>query len=84
MENELRAHDVFSVYCTLPGYTHWRMTVSIQEELHSGTLRHARALALMMKSFTLSLIFWALTSCGEKARMFTKYNKTQELHSNTW
>lgn len=43
--------------------THWRITVSIQEELHSGTLRQARALALIMKSFTLSLMFWAFTSC---------------------
>ena len=38
------------------------MTVSNQEELASGTLRQARALALMMKSFTLSLMFWAFTS----------------------
>lgn len=37
--------------------------MSIQEELHSGTLRQARALALIMKSLTLSLIFWAFTSC---------------------
>lgn len=53
-------------------FTHWRMTVSNQEELHSGTLRQARALALIMKSFTLSLIFWAFTSCREEARLFNK------------
>lgn len=44
------------------------MTVSNQEELHSGTLRQARALALMIKSFTLSLMFWDFTSCRGKRR----------------
>lgn len=43
------------------------MTVSIQEELHSGTLRQASALALIIKSFTLSLMFWAFTSCKSRS-----------------
>lgn len=55
-------HLTAECYTTLYKYdasknTHWRITVSIQEELHSGTLRQARALALIMKSFTLSLMF---------------------------
>lgn len=62
-------------YACLCVLTHWRMTVSIQEELHSGTLRQARALALMMKSFTLSLIFWAFTSCREEARLIKRCRK---------
>ena len=64
----------------LGAFTHWRMTVSNQEELHSGTLRQARALALIMKSFTLSLIFWALTSCGEEERLFGKRHMKSQRH----
>ncbi len=42
--------------------THCLMTVSIQEELASGTFKQARAEALMMKSLTESLMLSAFTS----------------------
>lgn len=65
--------------------THCRITVSIQEELASGTFKHASADALMMKSFTDSLMLSAFTSWSwedrvrENSRIYNKLTPSRNV-----
>ena len=69
-----RQIDRYRTHLPQKGYTYCLITVSIQEEFASGTFKHAKAEAFIMKSLTEILLFPSNICKGKKSLQFLKFS----------